>query len=98
MNSNKFCRADIVKIITDTGIVHVNAKIIVSAIVQAMADALIAGRTIELRGFGTLEPRERKAGVRRDPRSGKAVNVPPRRRVVFRPGRELKIALRGCCP
>ena len=95
MSTNKFTRADIVKIITDAGVERTNAVAIARTIVQAMADALISAGGIELRGFGSLEVRERKTYTARNPQTGDPVIVPPRRRVVFRPGQGLKTALRG---
>jgi nucleoid DNA-binding protein len=65
----KFIRADIAKTIADAGIERVKAAGLALAIVQAMADALTAGKAIELRGLGTLEPRERKARTAHDPRT-----------------------------
>jgi nucleoid DNA-binding protein len=76
MNANKFTRADIAKTIADAGVERVNAGAIALAIVQAMADALTAGKVIELRGFGTLEQRERKARTMHNPRTMAAVDVP----------------------
>jgi nucleoid DNA-binding protein len=93
--SEKYTRADIAKTITEAGIERVNAAGLALAIVKSMADALIAGKAIELRGFGSLEVKARKAATKRNPRTGEAVIVPPRRRVVFHPGQELKAALRG---
>ena len=95
MSANKFTRTDIARIISDAGTERMNAAGLALAIVRAMADALTAGTVIELRGLGTLEPRERKATAKRNPRTGEAVIVPLHRRVVFHPGRELKAALRG---
>jgi integration host factor subunit beta len=60
-----------------------------------MAAALAAWKVIELRGFGTLEVKERKTATKRNPRTGEAVIVPSRRYVLFHPGRELKTALQG---
>jgi integration host factor subunit beta len=82
-------------VITDAGVERVKAAGIALAIVQAMADALAAGEAIELRGFGSLEVKETKTYMAHNPRSNEKVIVPPRRRVVFRSGRELKAALRG---
>ena len=92
---NKFTRADITKVMTDAGIERAKAAGVALAIIRAMADALASGSVIELRGLGTLEIRERKACMAHNPRTGEAVSVPPRRRTVFRSGRELKAALRG---
>jgi len=60
-----------------------------------MADALTSGKVIELRGFGSLEVKERKAYKARNPKTGEPLIVPERRRVSFRPGQELKVAFKN---
>ena len=95
MNANKFTRADIAKVIADAGIERTNAGAIALAIVQAMADALAAGKVIELRGFGSMEVKVRKACKARNPKTGEPLIAPARRRVLFRPGQELKTAFRN---
>jgi nucleoid DNA-binding protein len=92
---NKFTRADIAKVMTDNGLERTKAAGLAPAIIRAMADALIAGEVIELRGFGSLEVKERKAYKARNPKTGEPLVVPTRCRILFRPGQELKIALRG---
>jgi len=57
-------------------------------------DEAIAIDDVELRGLGTLEVKERKTYSARNPKTGEAVTVPSHRRVIFRPGRELKAALK----
>lgn len=57
--------------------------------------ALAAGKVIELRGLGTLEPRTRKAQVMRNPRTLAPVNVPVRRVIFFKPSGKLKRAING---
>ena len=64
-------------------------------IIEALACSLAAGEAIELRGLGSLEVRERKAHKAHNPKTREAVDVPPRRRIIFHPGRDLKTALRG---
>jgi nucleoid DNA-binding protein len=95
MNANKFTRADIAKTIADAGVERVNAGAIALAIVQAMTDALTAGKVIELRGFGSLEVKERKAYKARNPKTGEPLIAPERRRVLFHPGQELKAAFKN---
>jgi integration host factor subunit beta len=92
---NKFTRADIAKVIADSGIERTNVAGLALAIVQAMADALIAGKAIELRGFGSLEVKGRKAYKARNPKTGEPLIAPARRRILFRPGQELKAALKN---
>ncbi len=49
------------------------------------------GATIELRGFGTFEPRLRKGrSVARNPKTGEILSVEPHYIAAFRPGQELK--------
>ena len=91
----KFTRADISKVIRDAGIGRMEAAGLALAIVQAMAAALASGKAIELRGFGTLEQRTRKARKMHNPRTMAAVSVPARRIVFFRPSGQLKKAMNG---
>jgi integration host factor subunit beta len=63
---------------------------VVGTVFEAMVQALRRGEEIELRGFGTFRFRERRARVGRNPRTGARVEVPARRVVYFKPGKELK--------
>ena len=57
--------------------------------------ALCKGNVVELRGFGTFEPRLRKGREKaRNPKTGETVSVSDRYTVVFRAGAELKASLR----
>jgi nucleoid DNA-binding protein len=95
MKANKFTRADIAKVMTDNGIDRGKSAGLALAIVQTMADALTAGKVIELRGLGTLALRERKARTMHDPRTMAAVEVPVRSVVFFKPSGKLKRAING---
>ena len=69
-------------------------KSIVDLFLDEMRTALEAGTTIELRGFGTFELRERKGRTHaRNPRTGETVSVGRHSVVVFRAGRDLKNAV-----
>ena len=72
-------------------------KVAVAATVEAMMEAIIetvadAG-TVTLSGFGTFEPKERRARTGRNPRTGVAVPIPPKTVPVFRPGNTFKNAV-----
>ncbi len=62
-------------------------------IVQKFLDQIIGelndGNRIELRNFGVFEVRTRKSRVARNPRTGEKVQVPEKKTVVFKPGKEL---------
>jgi integration host factor subunit beta len=53
------------------------------------------GGRIEIRGFGSFCVREYKAYKGRNPRTGDAVNVKPKRSPFFKVGRELKKMVDG---
>ena len=71
------------------------AKIAIEAIIQSIIDALIEGDKVELRGFGSFRPRQRKKRIARNPKSGEIVNVPAKRVPVFKAGKELRMMVDG---
>ena len=91
----KFTRCDIAKVLTAADMEARTARTTASGIIEAMTAALAAGKDIELRGFGSLELKQRKTYKARNPKTGDPLIAPARRRVVFRPGQELKAALRN---
>jgi len=90
----KFTRSDIHAVLTAAGTETEKARKLTTLIIEALAAALAEGRVIELRGLGTLEPRERKKKTMRNPKTGEPVNVPARRAIFFSPGRTLKKVIR----
>jgi len=84
-------REGIVDVLTNhLGLSRQTAVEVVGAVLEAMVQALRRGEEIELRGFGTFRFRERRPRVGRNPRTGARVDVPARRVVYFKPGKELK--------
>jgi integration host factor subunit beta len=71
------------------------AEQMVEAMLDAMVRALKNGERVEIRGFGTLATRDRKARVGRDPRNGAFVQVPAKRLPYFRASRELAALVNG---
>lgn len=66
------------------------ADLIVDAVFEAIAGALRSGEEVEIRGFGSFRLRERKARHTRNPRTGEAILVPPKRVPFFRAGKALR--------
>ncbi len=60
------------------------------ALFSLMERHLRSGRRIRLTGFGTLETVESPSARGYDFRSGAVLELPPRRRIRFRPARKLK--------
>lgn len=67
---------------------------VIENLLTELKDALKEGSTIELRGFGTFEPRLRKGRSRaRNPKTGEQLSVAPHYVAAFRSGQDLKKAL-----
>lgn len=66
------------------------AELLVNVIFETMEASLRRGERIEIRGFGSFEIREYRAYEGRNPRTGSAVAVRPKRLPFFKVGKELK--------
>ncbi len=66
------------------------AEEVVNCVFDSMEKALREGQRIEIRGFGSFEIREYKAYEGRNPRTGEAVEVKPKKLPFFKVGKELK--------
>lgn len=60
------------------------------AALEVVAEALEAGDSVRLIGFGTFEVRERKARTGRNPKTKEPVEIPASRTPVFKAGKLLK--------
>ena len=70
-----------------------DADLLVNTFLEAVVASLRVGEGVELRGFGSFRLRERKARQGRNPRSGENIQVPPKRVVYFKLGKELRSKL-----
>ena len=62
----------------------------VNCLLKHMADALVQGERIEIRGFGSFDLHHRAPHIARNPRTGEAVDLPAKVKVHFKPGKEMK--------
>jgi integration host factor subunit beta len=67
-----------------------SAEMVVNAVFETMAESLVAGKGIEIRGFGSFTVRNYRAYAGRNPRTGTTVEVTPKRLPFFRVGKEMK--------
>jgi integration host factor subunit beta len=72
------------------------AELLVNIIFDSMEASLRKGERIEIRGFGSFEIREYRAYEGRNPRTGDAVAVKPKRLPFFKVGKELKERVNDC--
>lgn len=92
MSSKKVTKIDLVEAIYQTTEFEKQVvQKVVDQLFEQVKASLSEGSTIELRGFGTFEPRLRKGRDKaRNPKTGEIVKSYSHYAVVFRSGRELK--------
>lgn len=66
-----------------------------SCLTDTIAEALIQGNRVEIRGFGVFEVRDHNKRVSRNPRNGKSLSIPPRRLPHFKTAARLERRLSG---
>ena len=66
------------------------ADSITNTILDAMTDALAAGDSIEIRGFGSFVVKEYGSYQGRNPKTGQKIKVPPKKLPFFKVGKELR--------
>ena len=76
------------------GLSQEETKEVVQSTFDAIIDAIARQGRIELRNFGVFEVNIRAARKARNPRTGEEVDVPAKRVVRFKPGRQMEERIR----
>lgn len=88
-------KKEIVKTISEEiGLTQLKTKEIVQKTFDAIVNALVEEKRIELRNFGVFEVKKRAARKARNPRTGQRVDVPEKYVVTFKPGKEMEERVR----
>ncbi len=74
-----------------------DAEVSVRRILDAIADSMIRGGRVEIRGFGSFSVTYRAPRRGRNPRNGEIVRIAGRYAPYFRPGKELRQRIDGGC-
>jgi DNA-binding protein HU-beta len=89
-------KADLIDDVTQaTGLKKKDVTNVVEAVFSTMTGQLKRHEKVQIVGFGTFEPRRRKARVGRDPRNQKTIRIPASWSLGFRPGKQLKEMVSG---
>lgn len=72
-----------------------DAGVALDAAIAAIGDALKAGDSVQLIGFGTFAIKERAAREGRNPRTGEVVKIAAAKAPVFKAGKALKDKVNG---
>jgi DNA-binding protein HU-beta len=66
----------------------------VDVLIETISNTLAKEEKIQLIGFGSFEVRERGARPGRNPRTGEEIHIPAFKFPAFKPGKELKEAVK----
>jgi DNA-binding protein HU-beta len=67
-----------------------DSELAVSAMIEAITDALCEGEKVQLVGFGSFEVKKREARVGRNPKTKESIEIPATKVPVFKAGKLLK--------
>ncbi len=72
-----------------------DAAAVLDVVSDAMIETIAAGNRIEIRGFGTFQPRPRATKVGYNPVTGQPMHLPANTTILFKPSRELIKKMNG---
>jgi integration host factor subunit beta len=67
-----------------------DVELALNCILRQLADAIVQGERIEIRGFGSFNLHHRPPRIARNPKTGEAVNLPAKVAIHFKPGKEMR--------
>ena len=76
-----------------TGYLKKDISKAVDIIIETMSESLDQGKRVEIRGFGSFSVRGRKARKTKNPKTGKIMDIPPRKTLHFAMSKSVKEAL-----
>jgi len=90
--SNRITRSNIIDALASKNphLFYRDVEKVVLAVFDEISKNLSQGNRIELRGFGVLGTKERKARVGRNPRTGEQIQIAASQKVKFLPAKALK--------
>lgn len=85
-------KADLARVVYEShgGLTNREALRIVDLLFELIKKRLMAGESVRIVGFGTLEVVSRRKRRGRNPITGEAIEVAGRRALVFRPSRSMR--------
>lgn len=78
---------------TRATLTHADVERLVNGFIEEVKNAVAAGDTVQLVGFGTFETRERAARDARNPKTGETIKIAAKKVPAFKPGKAFKDAV-----
>ncbi len=93
---NTVTRAQLAETIyAQVGLSRNDSAELLETVLERMCQALEAGESVKLSGFGTFSVRQKGKRIGRNPKTGIEVPILPRRVLTFRPSQVLKAQVNG---
>ena len=89
MNKNEL----IAKIAEKSALSKKDAEKALTAVIDSITEAMVAGDKVMLVGFGSFEVKAREARMGRNPKTKEAIEIPASKAPVFKAGKALKDAV-----
>lgn len=84
-------KAELISAVAEkTGLTKKDSETAITAVFDAVSDALISGDKVQMVGFGSFEVKHREARMGRNPKTKESIAIPASRSPVFKPGKALK--------
>ena len=91
MANNAVTRADLADALCQNlGLARSECAQLLEDVLNEISDCLARGEPIKLPGFGSFLVRHKKEQMGRNPKTGEAVPISPRKVILFRPSQNLK--------
>lgn len=95
MSNNVNISTLVTTVATDLGLTKTATNAVVTAFLDGLAAAIVAGDTVRLTGLGTFAAKDVAARTARNPQTGDAIAVPASKKVTFKVYKPLKEAVKA---
>lgn len=91
MKTETLTRADLCEAVhREVGLTRQDGSVLVERTLDLVAEALEAGQTVKLSGFGVFQVRAKRERLGRNPKTGEPATINPRRVIGFRASQVIK--------
>ncbi len=91
MKTDTLTRADLSEAVhLEVGLTRQDGSVLVERTLDLVAEALEAGQTVKLSGFGVFQVRAKRERIGRNPKTGEPATINPRRVIGFRASQVIK--------
>jgi len=84
-------KTDLIEIMAQAAdIPKASASRALDGMIEAITNSLLKGEAVAITGFGTLDVKQRKSRVGRNPKTGEAITIPAAKVLKFKVSKNLK--------